>query len=407
LLDDSGRVVGYRNLDSIGRTLAPVLIRRTKNEVLKELPQRIERLLVLPMTDPQMVIHVENQETVARIVARWRKHGFLSEADQRRLTIALQYMRMSCDSTYLVDQQTDFGVKADECAALLDEMLEERGAKVVIFSQWVRMHELLAGRLSKRERGFVLFHGGVPGPQRKDLIARFREDDDCRVFLSTDSGGVGLNLQHASAVFNMDLPWNPAVLEQRIGRVHRLGQQRPVQVVNFVSENTIEHGMLNVLKFKKSLFAGVLEGGETEIFLGGTRLKTFMDSVQQVTASVPPTQAIPLPQIDQEQLPPEPSRPDRRTPTDGQARPSPEATPTPPQAQVWADLISAGRSLLDGIARAVLPPSEGPATARASGASIERDESTGQNYLRLPMPSPDALQKALAAIATLIAPNPH
>jgi SNF2 family DNA or RNA helicase len=86
----------------------------------------------------------------------------------------------------------------------------------------------------------VVFHGGVAGEKRKALLDRFREDTGCRAFLSTDAGGVGLNLQHASVVVNVDLPWNPAILEQRIGRVHRLGQTRPVQVVNLVSKGTIE-----------------------------------------------------------------------------------------------------------------------------------------------------------------------
>jgi hypothetical protein len=69
--------------------------------------------------------HEENREVVARIVAKWRRHKFLSEADQRRLMIALQNMRMSCGSTYLLDGETDFGVKADELATLLNELLEE------------------------------------------------------------------------------------------------------------------------------------------------------------------------------------------------------------------------------------------------------------------------------------------
>src|SRR5205823_12373736 len=91
----------------------------------------------------------------------------------------------------------------------------------------------------------------------------------------------------ASAVINMALPWNPAVLEQRIGRVHRMGQSRPVQVVNFVSQGTIEEGMLSVLKFKKSLFAGALDGGDKEVFLGGSRLTRFMETVEKTTSSIP------------------------------------------------------------------------------------------------------------------------
>src|SRR5207248_11193693 len=91
----------------------------------------------------------------------------------------------------------------------------------------------------------------------------------------------------ASVVLNVDLPWNPAILEQRIGRVHRLGQKAPVQVFNFVSQGTIEEGMLSLLKFKKSLFSGVLDGGETEVFLGGSRLARFMETVEKATTAIP------------------------------------------------------------------------------------------------------------------------
>ena len=208
---------------------------------------------------------------MARIVHKWRRYRFLSEADQRRLMVALQRMRMACDSTYLLDGTTDFGPKPDEAATLLEEIFEEPETKVVVFSQWLRMHELLARRFAQRRWDHVLFHGGVDGPRRTALVDRFRDDPRCRAFLSTDAGGVGLNLQHASVVLNMDLPWNPAVLEQRIGRVHRLGQTRPVRVVHFIAQGTIEEGMLARLGFKRSLFAGVLDGGEREVFLGGSR----------------------------------------------------------------------------------------------------------------------------------------
>ena len=218
---------------------------------------------------------------------KWRRYRFLSEADQRRLMIALQRMRMACDSSYLVDHATDHGSKADEAVTLLDEMFEEPGVKAVVFSQWHRMHELIERRIEKRRWKHVFFHGGVPSGKRGDLIDRFRDDPECRLFLSTDSGGVGLNLQHANIVLNMDLPWNPAVLEQRIGRVHRLGQKQPVRVVNFVAQGTIEEGMLSVLKFKKSLFAGVLDGGEKEVFLGGSKLNRFMETVESATGSIP------------------------------------------------------------------------------------------------------------------------
>jgi len=146
---------------------------------------------------------------------------------------------------------------------------------------------VLMRRLRARGWGHVLFHGGVPGDKRGALVDRFVQDPACRLFLSTDAGGVGLNLQHAAAtVVNMDLPWNPAKLEQRIGRVHRMGQRRGVQVINFVAQGSIEEGMLGVLAFKQSLFAGVLDGGDSEVFMNGTRLSKFMESVDAVTGAM-------------------------------------------------------------------------------------------------------------------------
>lgn len=392
-VDETGRVVGYRNLSKISDTLRPILIRRTKDKVLKELPERIEKRFFVPMTEPQRKHHEENREIVARVVQKWRKYGFLRESDQRRMQIALQNMRMSCDSTYLLDQQTDHGVKADELADLLSDMLEEQQSKVVIFSQWLRMHELVARRLASRKWEHVMFHGGVPGPKRKDLVSRFKEDPDCRLFLSTDAGGVGLNLQNASAVVNLDQPWNPAVLEQRIGRVHRLGQHRPVRVVHFVAQGTIEEGMLGLLAFKSAMFRGVLDNGQDEVFMGGTRLKQFMESVEKATGSIP------------QSMPQAPELPAGAAEAAEVAEPVDAARPAAaPPEQIWTDVLTAGMSLLDKLGQAVAAgkpggrPSGGPGLP---GGLVARDHETGQPYLRLPMPEPETMQKIVELFSAL------
>src|SRR5436190_4065246 len=201
-------------------------------------------------------------------------------------------MRMSCNSTYLLDQETDHGVKADELAALFEDLFVEADAKVVVFSQWTRTHDIVIRRLEARALGYVSFHGGVPSDRRPALIERFRDDPTCRVFLSTDAGSTGLNLQHASTLVNMDLPWNPAILEQRIARIHRMGQARPVQIVNFVAKGTIEEGMLSVLAFKRSLSSGILDGGSGEISLGGSRLNRFMNDIEKVTGNMGESEAV-------------------------------------------------------------------------------------------------------------------
>jgi len=394
-LDEHGKVVGYRNLSAISGTLEPILIRRTKQAVLRELPDRLEKRFFVPMTDQQWEHHEENREIVGRIVAKWRRYGYLSEIDQRRLTCALQNMRMSCNSTYLLDQKTDHGCKADELVSLLEEIFEDPGAKAVVFSQWLRMQELISGRLTVRKWNHVLFHGGVPGAKRKGLIEQFRQDPSCRAFLSTDAGGVGLNLQNASAVIIMDQPWNPAVLEQRIGRVHRLGQHRAVRVVHFIAKNTIEEGMLSLLAFKKSMFLGVLDGGKDEVFLGGTRLKRFMESVEQAS------EAIPTPATQDSQTPVGPDA--APSPAAATKRDQPETTAaTASSQQLMADLVRVGAAFLDQLGKTLQQP--GPARTEAgdrtsAGSLVHTDRATGQSYLKIPLPPQDTLQKIADMLA--------
>jgi SNF2-related domain/Helicase conserved C-terminal domain len=408
--DEAGRVTGYTGLEKIGQTLSPVMIRRRKSEVLQQLPSRTDQNLLVPMTEMQMLHHQENADVVARIVQRWRKTRFLSDKDQRRLTCALQNMRMSCNSTYLLDQETDHGVKADELAALFDDLFTEPDAKAVVFSQWTRTHDILIRRLQARELGYVSFHGGVPSDKRPALVEQFRDDPACRVFLSTDAGSTGLNLQHASTLVNMDLPWNPAILEQRIARIHRLGQTRPVRVINFVSKGTIEEGMLSVLAFKRSLSAGILDGGSSEISLGGSRLNRFMKDVENVTGNIGEGVAVtPAEEVESgvaaddagtmENVNTDVDVGSGRTaiaPADGTGASLRDAGSDP-----WQALAQVGAQFIAALASANDPDA-------AAHPWIERDPTTGLQNLKLPLPPPKTarqLANALSALADALRGN--
>jgi len=395
--DDSGRVTGYTGLEKIGQTLAPVMIRRRKSEVLRQLPSRTDQNLLVPMTENQLKYHAENADVVARIVQRWQKTKFLSDMDQRRMTCALQNMRMSCNSTYLLDQETDHGVKADELAALLNELFAAPDAKAVVFSQWTRTHEIVIRRLEARGIGHVSFHGSVPSEKRPELVERFRSDPDCRVFLSTDAGSTGLNLQHASTIVNMDLPWNPAVLEQRIARIHRMGQAKPVQVINFVSKGTIEEGMLSVLAFKRSLSAGILDGGSGEISLGGSRLTRFMKEVESVTGKMgegeavsPAEEAANVASADDGGTAQDVDDMETTiTPTEAAA-----ASPHDTDADPWKALAQLGALFVAALSNA------GKADAPAH-PWIERDPRTGAQSLKMPLPPPETARQLADALSAL------
>ena len=177
-------------------------------------------------------------------------------------------MRMVSDSTYILDQQSRNDTKVDEAANIIKEYIDENPAnKVVVFSQWERMARLIAAELDSRGIAYEYLHGGVPSVKRGKMVANFQDNPECKVFLSTDAGSTGLNLQSASLIINVDLPWNPAVLEQRIGRIYRYGQSRNIMVINLVSKDTIEENMIGKLRFKQNMFEGVLDGGEDSIFV--------------------------------------------------------------------------------------------------------------------------------------------
>ncbi len=299
-----------------------------------------------------------------------------------------------------MDQETDHGVKADELATLLDDLFTRPEEKAVVFSQWTRTHEIIIRRLQARGIGYVSFHGGVPSEKRPALIERFRDDPACRVFLSTDAGSTGLNLQHASTLVNMDLPWNPAILEQRIGRIHRIGQKRPVQVVNFVSKGSIEEGMLSVLAFKRSLSAGILDGGSGEIALGGSRLNRFMKDVENVTgrmgegeamapveeaAGVAASAASPSGEKRAENVDADVALPETTV----------SATDTA-SVDPWSTLIQLGTQLISALATA--DQTKGP-----THPWIEIDPNTGTKNLKLPLPRPETASRLADALLTVAA----
>lgn len=284
--DETGKVLGYQNLNDIGKQLGDILIRRRKKDVKLQMPKRMDKNLFVPMTKEQMAMHQEWQNSVRMLVLKWRKMHFLSDKDRKRLLLFLSQMRMVCDSSYILDQKTRYDTKVDECVNIISDIISEEGEKVVVFSQWERMTRLVAKELEKNGIGFEYLHGGVPSEKRKNLVDNFMNEPSSRVFLSTDAGSTGLNLQAAATIINIDLPWNPAVLEQRIGRIYRLGQQNNIQVINLVAPHSIEEGMLGKLRFKTSMFEGVLDDGEDTVFISDDKFTKMMETVSGIVEEV-------------------------------------------------------------------------------------------------------------------------
>lgn len=283
-LDEYGKPTGYKNLNILHERLKPVLLRRLKRDVEDQLPNRTVNTYFIPMSPEQASRYEEYEMIASRIAATARRRPLLEE-EFKRLQIALGSMRMLCDTPYIIDPDCRVCPKLQELDNILAELFQDQSTKIIIFSEWERMLVLAQELLSKKGIAYAWHTGSVNQIQRREEINRFKDDNDCKVFLSTDSGAVGLNLQVANVVINLDLPWNPAKLEQRIARAWRKHQTRTVQVINLVSEGTIEHRMLGVLNLKKRLADSVLDTGEFHEMEMPSGRKAFMEQLRKILGS--------------------------------------------------------------------------------------------------------------------------
>ncbi|MBI9084211.1 MAG: SWF/SNF helicase family protein [Desulfobacterales bacterium] len=224
--------------------------------VIKDLPPRTTRIVRVVATQEQLDMEKGHRKIIQTIVQK----RYLTEMDLIRLQKALLMCRMCADSTFLVDKALPgYSSKLEELGRLLDRLNAEAERKIVLFSEWTTMLNLVEPLLQERRMDFVRLDGAVPQKKRQALVRRFRQDSSCKVFITTNAGSTGLNLQTADTVINVDLPWNPAVLEQRIGRAHRMGQKRPVQVFLLVTADTLEENLLQTLSAKHELSLAVLD----------------------------------------------------------------------------------------------------------------------------------------------------
>lgn len=409
--NETGKIVGYQNLNEIAEMLRGLLLRRTKKEVLSQLPERMDKILFVPMTQAQKDMHEEFNGIVARLVQKWQRMGFLNEKDRQSLLINLNLMRMVCDSTYIVDQTTRHDTKIQELMSILDECFEQSDEKVVVFSQWERMTRLVAQELDLLGVKYEYLHGGVPSQKRKALFDNFNNDPDCRVFLSTDAGSTGLNLQSASMLVNLDIPWNPAILEQRIARIHRLGQKKNVSIINFVSKDTIEERMLSLLGFKSSLAKGILDLGEDTIFMGDDKFRKFMQTVNEMTESPEATPAHTISAGEEEEAAELNPKTDEIGDTDEPVDTTesffddeaetyePDVAEEPVQAVPEpSQLLAQGLSFFAGLSKTLASPEK---TAELVSSITEKDEKTGQTYLKIPVENQEVLTNVLNLVGQL------
>ncbi len=302
--DPQGRVLAYESLEVLRSRLSEFFLRRERRQVLDQLPPRIENTFWTEMTAAQGRPYRHLARRVASLVSRGRA---LKTREIQALLQALTSMRILCNAwgQYAWErfgrQATDGrpptpaevralgSPKLEEFREVLEDILEDTTRKVVVYSQWERLlrlaHWVVRGLLDRRGERADVFHGGLDARQRLRVLEAFRSEPDFRVLFSTDAGGLGLNLQEAaSVVVNLEVPWNPAVLEQRISRVHRMGQKQSVHVLRFLTRATLEERISRLVENKKALFEGLLVEGADQVVFPEDGQASFIERVRDLIA---------------------------------------------------------------------------------------------------------------------------
>ena len=284
--DGRHEIVGVRRLDTLRDRLKGCMVRRIRQDVLDQLPPRTDTRVPIELTAEQMEEHDALIQPIAALVAIAKKRP-LTQKEFLRLMTFLTMQRIisngiaqlrfeevwpsirSCKPEESVIRGLS-SPKLLELRQLIRQIVLEQGRKVVVFSQWRRMlslaHWAVSDLLAEQDLRAGFFTGAEGQKRRTQNIVEFHDDDRFRMLFASDAGGVGLNLQHAAnCVINLELPWNPAVLEQRIGRIYRLGQKKPIDVYNLVAEEGIESRIAGLVGSKQAFFKGLFDGDSDSV----------------------------------------------------------------------------------------------------------------------------------------------
>ena len=299
--DGRKEIIGVRHLDTIRERLRPCMVRRIRQEVLDQLPPRTDVRVPIEMTEAQMEEHDALNQPIAQLVQISLKRP-LTQVEFLRLMSLLTTQRIISNGLAQLQFEDVWpairgrtpedsvlkGLSAPkllELRQLVRQLVIDQGRKAVIFSQWRRMlhlaHWAVADILGEQKLRAGFFTGAEKQKRRTQNIVEFHDDPEFRILFASDAGGVGLNLQRAAnCVINLELPWNPAVLEQRIGRIYRLGQRQPIDVYNLICEQGIESRIADLVGNKQAFFKGLFDGDSDSVKFD--QAGSFLSRVQKL-----------------------------------------------------------------------------------------------------------------------------
>ena len=232
------------------KLVTPFILRRNKKEVLTELPDKIEQNMILPFNDEEEKIYVAN---LAKANKELQELYDIEGSDKMQILKLLTRLRQLCLEPRLVYDNIDQpSSKLKACMELIKTMQENK-QKVLIFSSFTSVLDLIAEECQKAGITYYMLTGSTNKEDRRELVSRFQKDDTTLFLISLKAGGTGLNLTSAEAVIHFDPWWNVSAQNQATDRAYRIGQKNNVQVFNLVMKDSVEEKIIELQKRKKEL----------------------------------------------------------------------------------------------------------------------------------------------------------
>jgi superfamily II DNA or RNA helicase len=241
------------------KLIQPFLLRRTKSQVLEELPERTEIVLEVELSPEEMAFYEALRQ---QAISKLSESDATAGAKHLQVLAEIMKLRRACCNARLVMPETPLpSAKLQVFGEVLEELLANQH-KALVFSQFVDHLKILRNYLDEHKIAYQYLDGSTPAPERKKRVNAFQAGQGDVFLISLKAGGTGLNLTAADYVIHMDPWWNPAVEDQASDRAHRIGQQRPVTIYRLVAQNTIEEKIVDLHRHKRDLADGLLEGAD-------------------------------------------------------------------------------------------------------------------------------------------------
>ncbi|MEO2565960.1 DEAD/DEAH box helicase, partial [Clostridium tertium] len=257
------------SLKELKELISPFILRRLKEDVLDELPYKIEKEYLIPMTFSQKQIYNSYMKEVKKKIKENKK---IKDNKIVILSYLTKLRQLCLDPSLLIDDFKEESAKIKAVKEIIKETIDSN-KKIIIFSQFTSVLKKIGNKLEEDDINYLYLDGSIKAKERINLVDEFNNRDKNIFLISLKAGGVGLNLTSASVVVHFDPWWNPAVQDQATDRAHRIGQKNIVEVIKLISKDTIEEKIIKLQEEKKELISKIIDGDA----LSGETLNTITE----------------------------------------------------------------------------------------------------------------------------------